>query len=153
MYKSEPSMGEFREIPLITSCTHRPFLLKCWLPSSLATSEHCWEVSFAERRENALSYLHWCILPRAITIHRLWDHPAGLGSFPARAGLADSLLGFPSWVRLLLIRVLAWPQHRGGLRKHALLADLPRPLGNFIDRYMDPEHHTCPQPQHRLGLL
>ena len=86
---------------------HTQTLPSKMLPSLLSCQLRPREVSFAERRENALSYLHCCILPRAMTVNRLWDHPARPGSFPGRAASAGSLLCFPSWAGLLLILVLA----------------------------------------------
>ena len=145
-------MGGLGEIWLHSARTD-PSFLKRWLPFFLTCSQHCWEVSFAERRENALGHLHCRILPepRQLTgceIALKWQ-----GSFLVRASLAGSLLCFPRGARLPLILVLAWPLHREGLWEQASLADLPMPLGNFRDCYINPEHHTRPQPRHQLGLL
>lgn len=60
---------------------------------------------------------------------------------------------FPSRAGLLLILVLAWPSHRGGLWEQASPADLPMPLGNFTDCYINAEHHIHPQSQHWVGFI
>ena len=98
-------MEELGEICWLHSARTDPSFLKRWLPFSLTSLEHCWEVSFAERRENSLGH-HCCrILPKPwqltdCEISLRWE-----GSFLVRAGPAQAhccvfpagLNSFSSW--------------------------------------------------------
>lgn len=86
----EASMEELGEICWLYSACTDPSFLKRWLPFSLTSLEHCWEVFFAERRENSLGH-HCCrILPKLWQLTGCEIALRWQGSFLVRAGPAQA---------------------------------------------------------------